>query len=49
LRREIFFLAYHLHWQGGEILAMTTPDRWEYVRLLVEQLERERDAVGDAS
>lgn len=49
MRREVFFLAYHLHWQSDEILAMTTPDRWEYIRLLVEQLERERDAVGDSS
>jgi hypothetical protein len=45
LRREVFFLAYHLHWDSAEILTMSTDERWAYVRLLADQLEREQAEV----
>jgi hypothetical protein len=45
LRREIFFLAYHLHWSHDDIVSLPTEERWAYVRQLAEQLERERDAI----
>jgi hypothetical protein len=41
----VFYLGYHLHWPPQDTLALATPDRWAYVRLLGEQLERERDAI----
>jgi hypothetical protein len=48
LRREVFFLAYHLHWGHDEILGLPTGDRWWYVRQLSEQLESEQAAVESA-
>ena len=47
LRREIFALAYHLHWTPGEILALPVPERRAYLHLLVEQLELERRAAEE--
>jgi hypothetical protein len=47
LRREVFFLAYHLHWGHADILELPTEERWHYVRQLSEQLEREHDAVTE--
>jgi len=48
LRQEVFFLAYHLHWGPGEVMDLVTAERWAYVRMLVEQLERERDHASKA-
>lgn len=48
LQREVFFLAYHLHWSPDMTLGLETPERWAYVRLLVDQLENERSAIDDA-
>jgi hypothetical protein len=48
LRREVFFLAYNLHWGYSEVLEMPTDERWAFVRLLIEQLEREQEAVKQA-
>jgi hypothetical protein len=48
LRQEVFFLAYHLHWGHGDVLGMVTSERWAYVRMLSEQLEREQTAVRQA-
>jgi hypothetical protein len=44
----VFFLAYHLHWGMSEVLDMATSERWDYVRLLAEQLERERSEIEGA-
>ena len=44
----MFFLAYHLHWGYDEIVSLPTDDRNKYVRLLIEQLEREQNAVAEA-
>ncbi len=41
LHKEIFFLAYHLHWPWTELMDMDVAERQAYVRLLVEQIERE--------
>jgi hypothetical protein len=41
----VFFLAYHLHWALEAVLDMVTEDRWAYVRLLSEQLEKERESI----
>jgi hypothetical protein len=48
LRSEIFFLAYHLHWSWGELMALSTDERQAYVRLLVEQIERENARMEEA-
>lgn len=48
LRKEVFFLAYHLHWGCADILDLATDDRWAFVRLLSDQLEREQDALARA-
>lgn len=48
LRKEVFFLAYHLHWGCADILDLPTHDRWAFVRLLSDQLEREQEAVKAA-
>jgi len=48
LRQEVFFLAYHLHWSESDVMALATSERWTYVRLLSEQLEREHESVRDA-
>lgn len=41
LRKEIFFLAYHLHWSWSELMALDSDERRAFVTLLVEQIERE--------
>jgi hypothetical protein len=48
MRKEVFFLAYHLHWGQDEILELPVEDRWAYVRLLSDQLEREQGAIEAA-
>ncbi len=45
MKEEAFFLAYHLHWSYAEIMAMSTDDRWNFVRLLIDQLEKEKEAM----
>lgn len=47
LRREIFALAYHLKWQPSEIMSLPVPERRAYLRLLVEQLDREREHLSE--
>jgi hypothetical protein len=44
----VFFLAYHLHWGHAETMALPTDERWAYLRLLTEQLEREQSAMDQA-
>jgi hypothetical protein len=41
LRKEVFFLAYHLHWSWSELMDLEIDERHAYVQLLVEQIERE--------
>jgi hypothetical protein len=41
----VFFLAYHLHWTPSEATDLPSADRRAYVNLLLEQLEREHDAL----
>jgi hypothetical protein len=48
LRNEIFFLAYHLHWSWEELMDLETTERRAYVRLLVEQIERENERLEEA-
>jgi hypothetical protein len=48
LHKEVFFLAYHLHWGHADIMELATDERWAFVRLLSEQLEREQDAMAQA-
>ena len=44
----MFYVAYHLHWSPEETLSLATSDRWTYIRLLTEQLEREQAAIDEA-
>jgi hypothetical protein len=44
----VFFLAYHLHWGPDEVMALATGERWAYVGLLSEQLEREQQQVDES-
>jgi hypothetical protein len=41
LRREVFFLGYHLHWSWTELMDLESAERQHYLGLLVEQIERE--------
>lgn len=45
----MFILAYHLHWARQAILDLPVTERWRYLKLLEEQLERERDAQRGAA
>ena len=48
LRREVFHLAYHLHWSHAEIFDLSTDARRFYLEQLNETLERERRSVESA-
>jgi hypothetical protein len=48
LRREVFFLAYHLHWSHPDVMDMPTDERRAFVRLLADQLEGEQAAIQSA-
>ena len=48
MRKEVFFLAYHLHWGHDEVMDMATDDRWAYVTLLNEQLGQEQEEIERA-
>jgi hypothetical protein len=48
LRKEIFFLAYHLHWSWDELMEMDIEERQAYCRLLIEQIERENEQIKAA-
>ena len=48
LRSEIFFLGYHLHWPWSELMDLDCAERRAYVRLLVEQIERENARIDEA-
>jgi hypothetical protein len=45
LRREVFLLAYHLHWSPDAVLDLPASERRAYLRLLQDQLESERQAM----
>jgi len=47
LRREVFFLAYHLHWSWEELMSLDIAERQAYVHLLVEQIERENARLDE--
>jgi hypothetical protein len=48
LRREVFFLGYHLHWAHSELMDMASGERRAYVSLLVDQIERENSRIEAA-
>lgn len=48
LRQEVFFLGYHLHWSHAELMDLEAGERRAYVRLLVEQIERENARIEAA-
>ena len=48
LRKEIFFLAYHLHWSLDSLLDMDVEERQAFCRLLIEQIERENSQMKAA-
>ena len=48
LRREIFYLSYHLHWSYSEAMGLDIEERREYVRMLVDSVERENQAIARA-
>jgi len=45
LRKEVFFLAYHLHWSWTELMDLDTDERRAFVQLLIEQIERENAQI----
>jgi hypothetical protein len=49
LRREIFFLAYHLHWSWEDLMTLDTGERRAFVHLLTEQIERENAHIEQGS
>lgn len=48
LQREVFFLAYHLHWSHTELMDMAVGERHEFVRLLAEQIDQENARIEAA-
>ena len=44
----MFYLAYHLHWSPNDVIELDVETRRAYLRLLMEQLEREKEAVEQA-
>ena len=48
LQQEVFYLGYHLHWSLHDILDLDILDRREYLRLLVNAIERQNQAMEDA-
>jgi hypothetical protein len=48
LRQEVFFLAYHLHWPWNELMDLDCAERRAYVRMLIEQIERENAHLEQA-
>ncbi|GAB2678965.1 hypothetical protein [Nocardia goodfellowii] len=48
LRREVFFLAYHLHWSYPDLMDMAVGERHDFVRLLVEQIDQENAHIEAA-
>ncbi|MBS1691660.1 MAG: hypothetical protein JST91_05495 [Actinobacteria bacterium] len=48
LHREVFFLAYHLHWSYADLMDMAVGERHHYVRLLAEQIEQENARIEAA-
>jgi hypothetical protein len=49
LRQEVFYLGYHLHWSYTEIMDLDHEERRAYLALLSEQIERESQAISQAS
>ena len=45
LRREVFYLAYHLHWSWESVMGLDVLERRAYIRLLAEQIQRENDEI----
>jgi len=48
LRREIFYLAFHMHWSWKDAMELETHDRLAYVRLLAERIESDNQAKAAA-
>ncbi|WP_198171222.1 hypothetical protein [Actinoplanes awajinensis] len=46
LRREVFYLAYHLHWSWAEAMAMEVGERRAYVRMLAARIDEENRALA---
>ena len=47
LRREVFYLAYHLHWPWSEIMALTVDERRAFVEMLADRIEEDNRAWED--
>ena len=47
LRREVFMLAYHLHWSPDAALDLPVCERRAYTELLRDQLEREQQPMNE--
>jgi hypothetical protein len=47
LRREVFYLGYHLHWSHTEIVGLEVAERRAFVGLLGEEIERQNRAYED--
>ena len=47
MRQEIFYLAFHLHWQWSEIMALTVDERRAFVKMLADRIEKDNRAWED--
>jgi hypothetical protein len=47
LRREVFYLSYHLHWSHTEIVGLDVAERRAFVGLLSEEIERQNRTYED--
>jgi len=47
LRREVFYLAFHLHWPWSEIMALTVDERRAFVGMLADRIEEDNRTWED--
>ncbi|MGH2933879.1 MAG: DUF6760 family protein [Gaiellaceae bacterium] len=47
LRREVFYLSYHLHWSHAEIIGLDIAERRAFTVLLSEEIDRQNRAYED--
>ncbi len=47
IAREVFYLAYHLHWSRTEIADLDVSERRAFVRMLAERIESENEMIDE--
>ncbi|RME03674.1 MAG: hypothetical protein D6805_05610 [Planctomycetota bacterium] len=48
LRKEVFYLAYHIHWSYHEIMDLPIGERKHFVQLLTKEIERQNKELEES-